>query len=183
MTRHGLTGGLARRLARRGRDEDGGATFEFVLLFPLMISMLMMSAEAGLLLTRQAMMERGLDVAMRELRLGTWDNPDQDTLRQAICDNATSIPDCENVMLIELQPIDPDTWALPAEPTTCVDRDDNMQPVVTLNSGGSNEIMLVRACMVVDPIFPTSNWGLRLQLDSSGGYQMRTASLFVNEPR
>ena len=43
--------------------------------------------------------------------------------------------------------------------------------------------MLVRACAVFDPYFPTSAWGLQLPLDASGGYQLVAMSAFVNEPR
>jgi hypothetical protein len=35
---------------------------------------------------------------------------------------------------------------------------------------------------VQDPIFPSTGIGLQLREDGQGGYQMVTASVFVNEP-
>ncbi len=42
--------------------------------------------------------------------------------------------------------------------------------------------MFVRACMIVDPIFPGLGITLGLQRDNSGGLQMVTYTAFMNEP-
>lgn len=172
-----------RRLVRRVRREDGNSTVQFVLAFPLFLMVLMMGFEAGIMLTRQALLERALDIAIRDLRLGTWVDPSHDQFKDRICENAILIRDCDTSLLVELRPVDTATWALPPDPAVCVDREDEMNPVTTFVAGAGNQLMLVRACTVIDPIFPTTPYGLQLPLDGSGGFQLRSASTFVNEPR
>lgn len=174
---------LRRRLNRALRREDGSSTIEFVLVLPLFLIIFMASAEAGIMLSRQAMLERALDLAIRDLRLGTWVDPTADGLKERICENAALVRNCDSSLLLELQPVDTANWVLPAEPASCIDREEEIQPVTAFVPGAGNQLMLVRACTVVDPIFPTTRYGLRLPLDASGGYQLRSASSFVNEPR
>lgn len=187
-----LIGRAARRLwralgrVRRGAGglgrEDGAVTVEFVLYFPLFAAVFLWAFESGLLTLRQVMLDRGVDISVRNLRLGLWDDPTPEMLREAICQNSVIIADCDNVLLLELLPIDADTWALPAPGATCVNRDEDVQPVTTFVAGGLNQPMLVRACAIVDPIFPGTGLGQALAVDSSGGYAIIAASAFVNEP-
>jgi hypothetical protein len=50
------------------------------------------------------------------------------------------------------------------------------------STGADNELMMVRACMIIDRILPFSGFGLNLTRDDSGGLHMMAASVFVNEP-
>ena len=95
------------------RDEDGAATIEFVILFPAFIAILISSYESGLMMVRNVMLERGVDLAVREMRLGQPVPPTFDQLKNIICDNAVIVNDCFNKIQLELQPIDTATWALP----------------------------------------------------------------------
>lgn len=174
---------LARRLLRAFRREDGGASVEFVLVLPLLLTTMLMAFEGGLMLARQAMLDRALDIATRDLRLGSWQNPTHDHLKDRICDNTVILRDCRANLLLELQPINTANWAMPSDPVACVDRDEDIQPVTAFVPGAGNQLILVRACYVVDPVFPTTRLGLQLPLDASGGFQMRSFSSFVNEPR
>jgi hypothetical protein len=183
-------GGSARRVPALAaacraawRREDGTATLEFVLYFPAFVMILLASVEAGIMMTRQVMLERGFDIAMRELRLGSWENPDHAGLKDRICDNTATVRFCRDNLLIELAPVQTANWHLPSAPVTCVDRDEEIQPVTAFVPGAGNQLMMVRACYVVDPIFPTTRLGLQLPRDASGGFQMVTVSSFVNEPR
>ncbi|HHX90313.1 MAG TPA: pilus assembly protein, partial [Paracoccus sp.] len=54
---------------------------------------------------------------------------------------------------------------------------------VTLTPGVEHDLVLVRVCLIVDPVLPTSGWGLGLRPDESGGFRMVTSSVYVNEPR
>lgn len=175
--------GRMRTAARRlTRQEEGTATIEFVLFFPVFLTVFMSAFESGLLMTRQVMLERAMDVSIRNLRLGSWDNPTPELLKQTICDWATVFPDCMDVMMLELRPVSTVTWT-PLDPNiTCVDRNEEIQPLVEFDAGSENEMMLVRACAVFDPIFPLTGLGLNLPLDASGGYQLAATSAFVNEP-
>lgn len=179
--------GRLRTAARRiAGEEEGTATIEFVLFFPLFMTVFMSAFESGLLMTRQVMLERAMDLSIRNLRLGLWDDPANpptaEMLKQEICAWATVIPDCMDSLMMELRPVSTATWT-PLDPNiTCVERDEVLQPVVEFNVGVENEMMLVRACAVFDPIFRSSAWGLNLPLDPSGGYQLAATSAFVNEP-
>lgn len=173
---------LLRRLRRRFGREDGTATVEFVLLFPVYVAILFSGIEAGIVMTRQVMLERAVDVSMRELRLGQMEDPSHARLRDAICEHTVVIRDCRNVLLLELRPIDTTTWSGLQDPTTCVDREEDIQPVTQFLPGGENQLMLVRACVIVDPIVPGSIMAMALPRDPSGGFRLLAATIYVNEP-
>lgn len=179
----GPLGRALRRLRRAFGREEGGATVEFVIVFPLFLTVLLTSVESGLMLARQVMLERALDMAVRDLRLGSWVNPDHDGLRERICARTGILRDCRTDLLLELQPVDATNWILPQDPVACVDREEEIEPVTQFTPGAGNQLMLVRVCYIADPLFPTTRFGLQLPLDASGGFQLRSASAFVNEPR
>ncbi|MFA5538091.1 MAG: TadE family protein [Gemmobacter sp.] len=178
---------LLRRLWRRGvRDEGGAVTIDFLIVFPLFMMILLASIESGVLMTRFVMMERSLDLAVRNLRLGLYEDPTHELLKNEVCDNIAVMPNCRRDLLLELRPVDRDTWNVFDEPPSCSDRPEEVDPLLhpPFEVGGENELMLIRVCGVFDPYFPTTPWGLRLKLDpATGGYQLVSMSAFVNEPR
>lgn len=174
---------LLRPFPRFQRDETGSASVEFAILVPLFFSLFMIGMDAGLVMVRQVMLDRAVDIVVRELRLGIMAQPNLDDLRTQICNHTAILANCHANMLIELQPVNTATWLLPDTPPACIDRDEEITPVTTITAGGSNQMMIVRACMVVDPLFPTTPWALQLPLDTSGGFQLFATSSFVNEPR
>jgi hypothetical protein len=176
--------GLGRRLRRLWRREDGTATIEFVIFVPVVINIFMASVEAGFYMIRHVMLERGVDMVMREFRLGHLGAVNHDDLRDMICDATPIMGECQNILKISLQPIDTSssTWAMPTAPATCVDRGEEIQPPSTYSTGASGELMVIRVCAIQDPIFPTTGIGLELRSDSLGGYQLVAATVFVIEP-
>lgn len=183
LRRYRVARALSRRIAEGARREEGTSTIEFVILFPVFILLLLVGIEAGVMMTRHAMMERAVDISMRDLRLGLDPEPTHQKLKESICQNAVIVPGCMENLLLELAPINTTTWALPPQPPACIDRTDDIEPVLNFVAGAGNQMMMVRACLVIDPMFPTTPLGLRLPLDASGGFQMTSASSFVNEPR
>ena len=161
--------------------EDGSSTIEFVILFPAFMSIFLMTVETGALMTRGVMLDRALDISMRELRLGTLSPMTVDALKTSICKHSVIIPNCENVLMLELTPISKATW-MPPTSFTCVDRSANVQPVLAFTPGSKNEMMMVRACAVFDPFFPTSGLAAQMKLDKTGGYALVAMSAYVNEP-
>jgi hypothetical protein len=83
---------------------------------------------------------------------------------------------------INMQRIDTATFAMPTIAAGCVDHALPIDPLTTINTGEGNQIMLMRVCVIQDPVFPTTGIGLRLPKDSSGGYGLLAATAFVNEP-
>lgn len=169
--------------ARFWRREDGTATIEFALLVPIFLSVLVSGIEVGVLTARQTMMERGMEQTMRALRLGRIQPVTLGALRERVCRDSAIIRNCEANLLVELRRLDPQAVALPSGNAPCVNRDEETQPAVNLTPGVEHDLMLVRICLIVDPIFPTSGLGLGLPRDASGGFRMVTSSVYVNEPR
>ncbi len=173
---------LTKRLARAAFGDDGNASIEFVILFPAIMTIFLSSFEVSIYLTRSVLLDRALDLNVRLLRLGTLEPATSDELKSRVCNDALIFKDCPNAIMIELTEISTDTWALPNPNMVCVNRDEEIQPVVDFQLGGLNDLMLVRACTVLDPFFGTTPFVMELPVDASGGYVVAAASTFVNEP-
>ena len=174
---------LRSRLFRSLRREDGTATVEFVIFIPVLLMIFMASIESGFYMAKYVMLERGLDIVMRDVRLGKMGVVNQANLRTAICNATPILTDCANVVKIDMRPVSTANFDMPADPAKCVNRGSATQANTTFTPGSSNEIMIVRVCVVQDLMFPSTGYGLRLKKDAQGGYQMVAASFFVNEPR
>ncbi|WP_089232067.1 TadE/TadG family type IV pilus assembly protein [Tropicimonas sediminicola] len=170
------------RIFHRSRREDGNASIEFVILFPIFMVLFMSAFEIGLVMVRQVMLDRATDIAVRTLRLGLWSDPNHDDLKDYICETAAVLPDCKTNLLIELSPVSTTTWAPLPDATTCVDKVQNIQPVTTFEEGIDHELMMVRVCALQQPLFPLTGLGLQLQRVDPDHYALISMSAFVNEP-
>lgn len=176
-----LANGLKALLRRYQKDEEANATIEFVILVPVVMWMVFSVIEAGWLSTQQTMLNRGLNLAVRDLRIGRRSNPTAELIKQDICDYAGILRDCMSTLTLELVTLgDP----IGGNSAVCVDRADPVAPVVTFDPGGhiTQDIMVARACFVVDPLLPGAGFGAALPKDPTGGYHMVSFSAFVNEP-
>jgi hypothetical protein len=164
--------------------EDGNVTIEFVILFPVFFMILASIIEIGTLMTRNTMLGRGLDVAVRDLRLGLPSSRDFDAFRERICTAAAIIPDCINVLQVELMPTTDADWTPLGDETRCVNREDRIEPIESTSYviGAENELMMIRACALFDPVVPTMGLAMLLPKDASGSYALVATSAFVNEP-
>lgn len=185
--------GLLPCIGRFLRDDRATATMEFVIMFPVVITLFIAAFENGVILTRQVLMERSLDEGVRLLRLvrditdpvtGQPRALTSDDIAQAICDNTRAIPDCRNVLVVDLRVIDPSTYALPSADVACVDRRDmSIRPANEFRQGQDNELVVIRVCAIIDRILPFSGFGLNLARDDTGGLHIVASSIFVNEPQ
>jgi Flp pilus assembly protein TadG len=174
---------LINRLRGLCRAESGSATIEFVILFPFFIGIFSSAFEASILTTRQVMLDRAVDLAVRELRLGIGGTPTHDQLKAKICNYAGLIPNCDQSLHIELETVSTDTFAMRTGQVQCVDRDQNIAPVQSFTPGTKNELMMVTVCAVFKPMNPTSGLGLKLPKVAGGSYYgLVSISAFVNEP-
>lgn len=169
-------------MMRKGRSEDGSTAIEFVIALPLLFAIFMMSMEAGVTLMRKVMLDRALDITIRDLRLGALDNATHDQVRDAVCENAFLLPGCRANLTLELTAVTLTTWTAPQVDVQCVDRATEITPVNAFTQAGQTRPTLVRACMVIDLIFPTSGLGLGLPTDELGGFRLVATSVFINEP-
>lgn len=170
-------------LGRLWRRDEGNATIEFAVLVPLALTILLAGVEAGMIMARHTMLERGLDVTMRALRLGQLTPITQERLRETICRASVIVPNCEANLLIELRRMGSASFTLPPLDAPCIERAEAITPAVELTPGAEHDLMLVRVCLLYDPLFPTTGWGLGLPVDASGSFRMAAASIYVNEPR
>ena len=169
-------------ISRFFRKEDANATVEFVIVFPLIVLIFVAAFETAMLLTRQVMMERALDSAVRHMRLTSGVSVTHDAIRDNICENSPILIDCQNSLLLDLRVIDQDSYNLPDYHTLCVDRSGTVNPANEFNPGAENELMLIRTCALVDRILPISGLGLDLTRDDTGAIHITAATVFVNEP-
>ena len=166
------------------RDEDGAGTAELVIVFSLFAMLVFTMIEAGWLMTKSMMLDRGLEIAMRDIRLGRWSAPTAEQIRGQICDNALVFADCRNLIRLELTPI-ANSSDFPNDDADCADRsitNPALRPQDDFDVGARSQVMFVRACIIVDPLFVTFGLGRMLDNDPNGGIQMVAHSAFVNEP-
>jgi Flp pilus assembly protein TadG len=171
--------GLLRRFLS---DRTGSTTVEFVIIFPMIFAVLVSTIDAGILMMRQVLLERAVDITVRDLRLGRLPGITHDQLRTRICNNTVLMPNCTGIMLVEMRPVSTETFAGLNAPRVCIDRAEEVQPVTTFTPGQINQLMVVRACARFDPLFPQTPYGLNLPGDGNGGYALTATSIFVNEP-
>jgi hypothetical protein len=182
-----------------GRGEDGNMTVEFVIVLPMIFSIFMMSFEAGLLMMRSVMLERAVDMTMRELQLGlipglsTMSASAASTeLKTRICDRTVVINNCNDAIRIEMLPVNLNVWNMPTGTPSCVDRTQPVQAAENFSTGGQHELMLTRVCVLQRAIFPTLGLGDKFvglgenltsgQPGGFGEYGLIVMSSFVNEP-
>ena len=162
--------------------EDGVASVEFALMFPIVMGIFLMSAELGSIQMRQAMLERSMDVVVRELRLGKPEYRDPNYLKSAVCAEALLLSDCEDNMKLEMGTVKTRGFTYWDGSGDCVDRSKTANPVTNFSSGANNEIVLIRFCYMHDPVFPAFGLGSVLPPVGAGGYKMMASTFFVNEP-
>lgn len=175
-------------LRRFRRREDGGPTIAFVILFMPFMFLAILGFEMGLLMTRHAMLERGLDMAIREIRLNTGAEVDETIMKRKICNSAGILPDCMNNVRLEMRPIDffqsgnQSNNSIPRR-ASCVNVNDPFEVPRNFQNGAANQVMVVRACGIFSPMlaqsvpFAGSDTGTR-----DGHYRLVATSAFVMEP-
>jgi len=172
---------LSSFLKRFAEDEEASATVEFVILAPTVMWIVFSVIEAGWMMTQQSMLNRGLSLAMRDLRLGRVSAPTSTSVKQDICDYAGILRDCMDTITLELIPFQS---FVPGQNAVCVDRSSVIEPTVTYNPGShlNQDIVVARVCFVVDPLIPGAGLGAALPKDPTGAFHLVSYSAFVNEP-
>lgn len=163
------------------KEEDGTATVEFVIVFPLIMAVFMSTFELAMLTAKFTMLDRALDQTIRDVRLSSGNLMSANDVRTSVCNRAMLIKDCNAELVIEMTDIVPPNWSWPATSATCANRGSAL-PVVNFTQATANKLVLVRACALVDPWFPLTGLGMALSKDGSGLFQMTSVSAFVAEP-
>lgn len=165
-----------------GRSEDGNMTVDFVITIPTAFLFVSATFEGGLIGLRDMMLEHAVDVVVRDVRTGQMLLPTHERLVVAICEEALIIPNCAKELKLEMIRTNVRAFTpLGAEPD-CIDRADEGAPLVNFTNGNNNELMLLRACALFDPILPTARLGAAIPKKSDGAYALVATSSFVLEP-
>ncbi|MEC7256596.1 MAG: TadE/TadG family type IV pilus assembly protein [Pseudomonadota bacterium] len=173
------------RVRRFGRAEDGAAVVEFAITFPAMLMLLLSSVELGMVSLQHAMLERAMDQTVRDIRLSTGTAPQHDEIKDLLCERAGFIDSCRENMLLEMVQVNPREWGEGISDTpTCTDKSEEVAPKVQFkNDALENDLMILRACAKIDPIFPTTGLGKNIKKDGAGQFSLVAISAFVQEPR
>ncbi len=178
----GMITKLAQRLRAFRADDSGNGTLELMLVLPGFMLLFTSAYEGGVMSTRHVMLERGMDQTVREVRIGRIPNPTNDVLSARICEYASIIPDCLTNIRLEMKRRDMRNW-VPMGDIDCVDLDEPNQPVITFsNTGGNNELMVLRACVLFEPMIPSTGLGKHIPKKSQGSYALVATSSYVMEP-
>ncbi len=175
------------RLKQLKSSEEGNATVEFVILFPLMLIILAFGVDLAFVNMRHSSLERAVDLTVRDIRLGTGAAPQHDEIKDMICMRAGFIENCQDNLRLEMIQVDPRNWtAIPAD-ADCTDKKEEVSPVRDFVNGQDNELMVLRACARNDPIFPDVALGLGKELasdpDGEKQYSLVSITAFVQEPQ
>lgn len=174
---------ISKRLRRFGKDESGAAMLiEFCVFVPLIFTAFFMAFEMGFYSQRQMYLDRGLDVAVRYIRLGTGTSFDHDEIKDVICANAGFLEDCDSSLRLEMQRVNPRSFTTLPNNADCIDTAEPIEPARGFSLGVSHDIMLLRACVKFDPVFPTTGLGNEFQTDGAGKVKMLSVAAFVQEP-
>ena len=166
-------------ILRRFRSDEGGySTVEFVIVASTFLTGFFWIFETGLVLTKKIMLERAVDITVRELRLYSSPDHTHDYIKDKICEYALVLDDCSTNLLLELEVLDLNTGF--SNSIACVDKEEDITPVTTWEVGQENEVIYMRACIIIYPILPT---GLSMFLGTeTSGLPLYSDTAFVNEP-
>jgi hypothetical protein len=177
---------LGRRLARLAGREDGSATIEFVILFPIFMVLFVSSFELGTIMLRQTMLDRSIDMTVRQIRIGAVGDVDHDTIKEMICDRTIFLTNCDTELKLEMQLVDPRGWVTMDQDIDCIDQEDYGIPPRRFDAGADNQMMILRACHLFQPF--VSSFGLgevlgeMLPRESGDSYRLVATASFVVEP-
>ncbi|MEL6450041.1 MAG: TadE/TadG family type IV pilus assembly protein [Pseudomonadota bacterium] len=169
-------------LRRFRRDEKGHMVVEFALAVPLVFTLFMTSVEMGIYAVRQNFLDRGLDMAIRNVRLNTGANYTHSDIKTMVCDFAGFLEDCDSALKLEMNPINPRAFSGFAGSADCQDVSQPVAPSRSFVHGSEHQLMLLRACYMFKPVFASTGLGYAFTKDGSGRVKMVSLSGFVQEP-
>jgi len=180
---------LHKRLRRFARSEDGSvSTIEFLFWFPVFVYFGWSGVDLGLMSFSHANLERSLDETVRQVRLNRL--PDGETewthelLKEMICQGFGGTASCLSDLALEMKSIDPRVGNQLAVDPYCVDTPEDIRnpDEIDFDQGTSNELMILRACLQVSPVWGFTMIGGPVSSDPNGQWELHSTSVFVHEP-
>lgn len=164
------------------KDESGTAVVSVALWTPVFLALILSAVELGTVTIRHTMLERGLDQAVRDVRLNQAGNVNHGQLKQLICDKAGVLPNCMDTLHLEMVQLDMFDWVEPPAGTDCTDVSEPVSPIRNFSVGTNQEMMLLKACYKYKPITPAGTISSSLAKDAMGFTALVATSAFVHEP-
>lgn len=164
--------------------EDGAVTIPTLLWLPVFLMIMVAAVELCVMTLKQTMLERGVDLSVRILRLGLSEMPTHDVLKRSICSNIGFVSTCMDDLAVEVFEVDQSNWTSSAagQAVLCSDGiTESTQP--TLESGIDNQLMVLRACLRVSPMEKFNPLAQALTKNENGQYALVVTTAFVNEPQ
>lgn len=158
-------------LSRFRRDQSGAASVEFVLVAPLFLGFVFATFEAGILMTKSMMLERGVEITSRAHNVGAI-GFNRDDFIDDVCERARLVRDCWDEIQVQ-QVVVTQAEDVPLD-NLCA------ESTAPFSSGGPEEIMFVRVCLPVKPLFPGIGLALHLPKDEEGRMAITAYTAFVN---
>ena len=175
-----------RSLRRAARRDDGASTLEFVLIVPVLFGFIVNSCEAGLVMTRGAFLDWGLNSAVRELRLGAITESSE--FVDAVCSHVWVLGEegeCKRRLQLEVVVFDRANPAGAMNPNLCLPTgDDELPPPASFTPGNpeDGEITIVRVCASIPAYTPGFGLGAALARTDDGEYFITATSAYTAEP-
>ncbi len=171
------------RFWRKAKREDGNATVEFVVVVPVFLLLFASIFELGLATVRLTVLEHAMDETMRDIRLSTDQVITHDQIRDRLCEHGGPLEDCKNSLKVEMVLIDRNNFTLPDVRATCINKAEDADPVTTvITNGAANDLMFLRVCYTINPLFPSYGLSAQLKRDPNGDMHMVATSIFAQEP-
>lgn len=174
---------LSQCRARALSSEEGNASIEFVVLFPIIFAMFLSSVDFSVMMLRQIFLDRALDLALRDVRLGIIQPTGLDSFKDRICQNSALTPNCRDNITVELRPVSVADLHNFDPTARCVDRAQNVTPLLQFTPGaGQQELMLIRACTVANPFIVANGFMFGAPRGPNDDFMSVSIGIFVNEP-
>jgi Flp pilus assembly protein TadG len=165
--------------------EDAATTVEFVVLFPIVLLVFFIAAENVVVNLKTTILDRALDLTVRELRLGLIESPTQTSIKTLVCQRMGSPAGCSSDLVLEMTVgsfSSSGNVVLPSPTTACNNNSVSINPVVAFISGGSNDLVFVRACYTVDVTMPMTVGPVSASDAMGTEHRLISTAVFMNEP-
>ncbi|ETA50344.1 TadE/TadG family type IV pilus assembly protein [Ponticoccus alexandrii] len=168
-------------LRRFCKSEEGTMLIPFAIWIPAFVILIVSSIELGTVTIRHTALERSLDMAVRDLRIGTGADT-HDALREDICRRTSVLPGCMTSLQLEMIPLNMVGWVDPPARADCIDKSEEFTPQRNFIHGGGGAVMMVRACYKFRPVTPISSFNAHVAKDDDGYTGIVSTAAFVTEP-
>lgn len=168
-------------LRRFCAEEDGNAVAAYALWVPAFVAIIVSTIELGTVTVRSVQLERALDQAVREVKIGVT-APSHDALKATICGKTTVLPGCMETLHLEMIPLDMRNYVEPPQSADCVDVSQEATPQRSFRHGTGGQLMFLRACYKFKPLTPAGTLNASLAKDAEGYTAIVSTSAFVFEP-